>query len=166
MNLLYEQTGEFKSFLFGLVEIYFTILKKIKSIFRYPYFFNLSGCRIVSLFRAHEQEIYVLLEKFVLIHTLRLMIQIIRAKAFRIPTHRYVPFFHASSAQRVLLYRVEVTQSQIICDPLSILATHDSKDVLHYIICRINCERILKETFEFEEPSRITRIPTYIFSFA
>lgn len=67
---------------FYSVLLKFILLFKTKSIFRY--FFNLSGCRIVFLFRAHEQEIYVLLEKFVpfvLTRSVRLMIQI-RAKAF------------------------------------------------------------------------------------
>lgn len=80
LNLFLVQRVNLSHFYSVLLK--FILLFKTKSIFRY--FFNLSGCRIVFLFRAHEQEIYVLLEKFVpfvLTRSVRLMIQI-RAKAF------------------------------------------------------------------------------------
>lgn len=93
-----------------------------------PVLFNLSGCRIVFLFRAHEQEIYVLLEKFVpfvLTRSVRLMIQILsRRVLLRISR---VGITHLKQC----VIRFQYSASKVSCV---------------IIVCRINCERILKET--------------------
>lgn len=81
LNLFLVQRVNLSHFYSVLLKFILLFKKNKKYI---PVLFNLSGCKIVFLFRAHEQEIYVLLEKFVpfvLTRSVRLMIQI-RAKAF------------------------------------------------------------------------------------
>lgn len=111
---------------FYSVLLKFILLFKTKSIFRY--FFNLSGCRIVFLFRAHEQEIYVLLEKFVpfvLTRSVRLMIQILSRRVLLRISRAGITHL------KQCVIRFQYSASKVSCV---------------IIVCRINCERILKET--------------------
>lgn len=125
LNLFLVQRVNLSHFYSVLLKFILLFKKNKKYI---PVLFNLSGCKIVFLFRAHEQEIYVLLEKFVpfvLTRSVRLMIQILsRRVLLRISR---VGITHLKQC----VIRFQYSASKVSCV---------------IIVCRINCERILKET--------------------